>query len=174
MLKMWVNKVLDDWRIIELPYHNTVKKIYKREWSYNKWTNYITSTVDKTPLVKDFCFESPIFGQIAPESLSTGAIALIIMANEPDTVIPMCWLGDNCIPVMCEISNEQDVSASFGARFCNLDKANKIKVMETGDIIKGSEFNKYVGLNPKLNALAYEGMRTTDDYNKRKVIVTYG
>ena len=158
MLRMWVNHVIDDERIVRLPERMFVKHLYKREWSTGKWTNYITTTVDKTPLVKDFCFESPIFGQIAPESLSTGSIALIIMAHEPDTIMPLCWLGDNCISVLAEMCKELDCTISHGGVFYNFDDFDKVKIMETGDIIPGAEVTRYISFNRELDEKASKGM----------------
>lgn len=162
MLHMWINHEIEDWRIVKLPFRETVKEIYKREWSTGKWTNYITTQIDKTPLVKDYCFESPIFGQIAPESLSTGAIALIIMAHEPETIVPLCWLGDNCIPVLAEMCKELDCTISFGAVYYSFDDFEKIKIMETGDTIAGKDYSSYIDSIPGMYKKAMQGMIISD------------
>ena len=163
MLQLWINHEISDWRIITLPSRSTVKSIYKKEWSTGKWTNYISTKVDKTPLIKDYCFESPIFGQIAPESLSTGAIALIIMAHEPNTIMPMSWLGDNCIPVLADMCKELDCTASFGDRWCNMSVFDKIHILDTNDTINGKDFMDFILNHKDLNNLAQQGMLVAEE-----------
>ena len=57
-------------------YFNLFKK---KEWFNRESVKRIIYNIDKTVAVKDEYLESPVFGGMAPERLSTGCKAVILM-----------------------------------------------------------------------------------------------
>lgn len=78
-------------------YFNTHKN---KDWSND------SKEIDNTIAVKDEYLESPIFGGMAPERLSTGTKALILM-YETDEIVFATRCGDNCAPIILDIAKKK-------------------------------------------------------------------
>lgn len=73
----------------------------------------MVKTVDRTEVLGNDVFRSPILGMISSERLSGGVKTLISMYCWPEIQFWGSACGDNCIPLMCQIASEKDVSVKF-------------------------------------------------------------
>lgn len=69
----------------------------------------IIKNIDNSIAVKDEYIESPVFGGMAPERLSTGCKVVILMAVLEKPYIYATKCGDNCVPDMLDIAKTKDV-----------------------------------------------------------------
>lgn len=86
-------------------YFNLYKK---KEWFNDPYVKKIIKEIDNTIAVKDEYLESPIFGGMSPERLSTGVKGLILL-YETDEIIYGTRMGDNCNKFVFEMSNKKDI-----------------------------------------------------------------
>lgn len=91
-------------------YFNLFKK---KEWFNREAVKRIIYNIDKTVAVKDEYLESPVFGGMAPERLSTGCKAVILMEvlENPNIYATKC--GDNCVPDILEIAKRKDITITL-------------------------------------------------------------
>ncbi len=85
----------------------------KKEWFSDPFVRKVIKDIDNCEVVKDEYIESPVWGGIAPERLSTGVKALILMRVLPGANIYATKCGDNCAPYIIELSKEQDVTITL-------------------------------------------------------------
>lgn len=85
-----------------------------KEWFDNDFVKRVIREIDKSEHVKDEYIESPIFGAITPERLSNGAKCLIILYNVPGIHIYGTRMGDNCVPMLLELSKMKDIHITLG------------------------------------------------------------
>ncbi len=80
----------------------------KKEWFNRQDVKNVIMKIDNTKAVKDEYLESPVFGAISPDRLSTGCKALILMIiqNRP---VYATKCGDNCIDSIIEIANSKEL-----------------------------------------------------------------
>lgn len=91
-------------------YFNLFKK---KEWFNNPVVKRIIKNIDKTIAVKDEYLESPVFGGMSPDRLSTGCKAVILMEvlENPNIYATKC--GDNCVPDILEIAGRKDITITL-------------------------------------------------------------
>lgn len=65
--------------------------------------------VDKSEILSANCINSPVLGQIAPERLSGGVLALIIM-YVTDEIVDATKCGENCAKWIMEIGRRKNLS----------------------------------------------------------------
>lgn len=73
----------------------------------------VIKAIDNCEVVKDEYIESPVWGGIAPERLSVGVKALILMCVLSSVNIYATKCGDNCAPYIIELSKKQDVTITL-------------------------------------------------------------
>lgn len=86
-------------------YFNSHKK---KEWFNDPFVKRIIKEIDNTIAVKDEYMESPVFGGMSPDRLSTGCKALILMYLT-DEIVFATRCGDNCAPYILEIAKKKDL-----------------------------------------------------------------
>lgn len=69
---------------------------YEDEWFNDNLVKTMVFDVDSSIVESSHTINSPILGRIAPERLSGGVKALIIMYKEPDLIVNASACGDNC------------------------------------------------------------------------------
>lgn len=69
--------------------------------------------VDNTEVISDHLLISPVFGPMAPEYLSGGVKALILMYSQ-DKPVWASACGDNCAKWIVEISKKKDLTIVLG------------------------------------------------------------
>lgn len=79
------------------------------EWFADSFVREVIEAVDKSKVIAGEYIESSVLGGIAPERLSTGVKALILMRMRPDRIIYATRCGDNCAEWIVKLSLSQDV-----------------------------------------------------------------
>ena len=83
---------------------------YEEEWFNDNLVKTMVFDVDSSIVESPHMINSPILGQIAPERLSGGVKALIIMYKEPDLIVNASACGDNCAKWILEIGKRTDLT----------------------------------------------------------------
>ena len=73
----------------------------------------IINDIDRSEVLNAQCIKSPIFGQIAPTSLSGGCKTLLLMINEPEEIFNASTCGDNCARWILKLAEDRDVSINL-------------------------------------------------------------
>lgn len=87
-------------------YFNFMKK---REWFDDPFVRRVIKEIDKSEVINGEYIESPVFGGISPDRLSSGTKALILMRCDSQYTVYATRCGDNCFPFIKELSESQDV-----------------------------------------------------------------
>lgn len=132
MLRVHVKKWEDDC-IEDVKGYFKIHK--KRDWFNNPVVKRVILNIDKTIAVKDEYLESPIFGGMAPERLSTGCKAVILMEVLENPHIYGTRCGDNCWVDILEIATRKDVDVTL----CHCpqlpEDGFELLMVDTGEVI---------------------------------------
>lgn len=87
------------------------------EWFSDEFVQKIIREIDKSevqvvPNINSTNILSPVLGNIAPERLSSGCKALILI-HICDLKVNGDRLGDNCVPLLLELAGRKDVYISL-------------------------------------------------------------
>lgn len=116
------------------------KRYKKKEWFNDSFVRKVIKEIDKSEVIKDEYIESPVFGGISPESLSSGSKALIMMKMVPERVVYATRCGDNCAPLILELAEEQDVTILLHHCMGFPDKMHAIVVDTNREVFSYDEF----------------------------------
>lgn len=78
----------------------------KKEWFEDEFVRKVIKGIDKSEVIKGEYIESPVFGGMPPQYLSSGSKALILMKMQPDLVVYATRCGNNCAPYLIELATE--------------------------------------------------------------------
>lgn len=106
MLKIWVDGFKDGCIKDPNSYFNLHKK---KDWFNRQDIKEVIKEIDNTIAVKDEYLESPIFGGMAPERLSSGCKAVILLYVNPLCNVYASRCGDNCVPSIVKLAEKTDV-----------------------------------------------------------------
>ena len=106
MLKIWVNGFQKGCIKDPNSYFNLHKK---KDWFNRPDVKEVVKEIDNTIAVKDEYMESPIFGGMAPERLSSGCKAVILLYVNPLCNVYASRCGDNCAPAIVRLAEKTDV-----------------------------------------------------------------
>lgn len=87
---------------------------YEEEWFADELVKKMVFDVDGSTVESAHAIHSPVLGVIAPERLSGGVKALIIMYKEPELIVNASACGDNCAKWILEIGKLQDITIRLG------------------------------------------------------------
>ena len=90
--------------------------------------------VDASTVMSAHAINSPVLGIIAPERLSGGVKALIIMYKEPSLIVNASACGDNCAKWILEIGKRQDITVRLGYEM-EFKEPFEICIKNSGNII---------------------------------------
>lgn len=90
--------------------------------------------VDSSVVESAHAISSPILGVIAPERLSGGVKALIIMYKEPELIVNASACGNNCAKWILEIGKKQDITVRLGYEM-EFKEPFDICIMNSGHVI---------------------------------------
>ena len=107
MLYVKVGDFTDECIVDVSRYFNIFKE---KEWFADLFVRKVIKCVDNSEVIKGEYIESPVFGGMSPERLSSGAKALILMKMCPQYVVYATRCGDNCAPFILELAEQQDVT----------------------------------------------------------------
>lgn len=106
MLYIYVKGFQKDCIIDVNKYFNFRKK---KDWFNEESVKKIIKGIDDTIAVKDEYLESPVFGGMAPERLSGGCKAVIMLDVIDNINIYATKCGDNCAKYIQEIAESKDI-----------------------------------------------------------------
>lgn len=107
----------------------------KKDWFNTEIVKKIIKGIDNTIAVKDEYLESPVFGGMSPERLSTGCKAVILMAMT-DAHIYATRCGDNCVPYILEVAKIKDVEITLHHCMRFPEDGWEALIIETGKIVR--------------------------------------
>jgi len=111
MLKLEVGSVNNrDINIDDLFY---VRSQAHPEWFEDPFVRRMIQEVDKTEVLGNGAFQSPVLGIISSDRLSGGVKTLIILYELPTIKLWGSACGDNCLNLMFEISKMHDITVKF-------------------------------------------------------------
>lgn len=112
---------------------------------YNEMAIKAIEEIDGNEYIGDGVSKSKYLGILAPAQLSGGTKTLIYAMNNPEIVCPLGWLGNNCAPILAEISDKYDVTFTFAGSTFIFDASQKIHCMEKDIIVQGmTEYRRYI------------------------------
>lgn len=86
----------------------------ENDWLNTEFAKRVIKEIDNSVHVKDGYIESPFWGAMSPDKLSTGCKNVLLMKFYPDPVVfygTKC--GNNCLPFVLEIAREKDLDIHF-------------------------------------------------------------
>lgn len=92
---------------------NYFDAMYEESWFKSDMAKHIIRTIDKSEYIDGDYIRSPEFGGIPPRDLSTGCKALLILLNEPESIVSGDRMGDNCYPVLFEMAKDHDYTITL-------------------------------------------------------------
>lgn len=114
----------------------------KKEWFEDEFVRKVIKGIDKSEVIKGEYIESPVFGGMPPQYLSSGSKALILMKMQPDLVVYATRCGNNCAPYLIELATERDVTVMLHHPFRFPDvfpDGFVIKLVESGKEVHSDE-----------------------------------
>lgn len=117
-------------------YFNMFKK---KEWFDNLVVRRVIKNIDRTEVVKGEYLESPAFGGMSPDRLSTGCKAVILMEtlDNPDIYATHC--GDNCVEDILEIASRKDVTITLHHYMKFPDSGFEALMLNSGKMVNSME-----------------------------------
>lgn len=110
----------------------------QKEWFNTDIVKKIIKGIDNTIAVKDEYLESPIFGGMSPERLSTGCKAVILMAMT-NAHIYATRCGNNCVPYILEVAKTKDVEITLHHCMDFPEDGWEALIIETGKVVKSEK-----------------------------------
>lgn len=107
---------------------------YEEEWFEDEFVKEMVLDVDGSTVESAHAIESPVRGLIAPERLSGGVKALIIMYKEPELLVNASACGDNCAKWILKIGRRQDITVRLGYEM-EFPEPFEILIKNSGNII---------------------------------------
>lgn len=107
---------------------------YEEEWFEDELVKEMVQDVDGSTVVSEHIINSPVLGMIAPERLSGGVKALIIMYKEPHLIVNASACGDNCAKWILEIGKKQDITIRLGYEM-EFNEPFDICIKNSGNVI---------------------------------------
>lgn len=111
---------------------------YEDEWFEDDFVKMMVQDVDGSTVISAHSIDSPVLGIIAPERLSGGVKALIIMYKEPDLIVNASACGDNCAKWILEIGKKQDIMVRLGYEM-EFEEPFDICIKNSGKVIHNYE-----------------------------------
>lgn len=111
---------------------------YEDEWFEDDFVKMMVQDVDGSTVISAHSIDSPVLGTIAPERLSGGVKALIIMYKEPDLIVNASACGDNCAKWILEIGKKQDITVRLGYEM-EFEEPFDICIKNSGKVIHNYE-----------------------------------
>lgn len=84
------------------------RRSFLDEWMTDSMVRDMIQDVDNSQVIDTYCIQSPVLGQIAPDKLSGGVKALVLMLKT-DYEIWATACGDNCAKWILKIAGKKDL-----------------------------------------------------------------
>ena len=106
----------------------------KRDWFNDDLVKKIIKDIDNTIAVKDEYLESPVFGGMAPERLSGGCKAVILMYVQ-DRPVYGTKCRDNCFKSILDVAKVKDITIYLKHCLTGWGDNFEITFVETGKVV---------------------------------------
>lgn len=107
---------------------------YEEEWFEDELVKKMVLDVDSSSVISAHAIDSPVLGVIAPERLSGGVKALIIMYKEPSLIVNASSCGNNCVKWILEIGKIQDITIRLGYEM-EFEEPFEICIKNSGKVV---------------------------------------
>lgn len=115
---------------------------YTDEW-LDDWAKRVVREIDNSELISEGMVQSPVLGPITIREISGGAKALITMNSDNTVISNANSCGDNCAPLLAELSRKKDFSVYLSYPMKFEDLIFDMKIARTGRIChKAAEYEK--------------------------------
>lgn len=112
------------------------KNTYKDSWITKDLSKEMIKDIDKSVVLDSARIDSPIFGVMSPVQLSGGVKTLLLIANDKNHIFNASNCGDNCAKWLLEIAKNEKVTINLRHLMDFGDQEFKIRVINTGAIVK--------------------------------------
>jgi hypothetical protein len=112
------------------------KNTYKDSWITKDLSKEMIKDIDKSVVLDSARIDSPIFGGMSPVQLSGGVKTLLLIANDKKHIFNASNCGDNCAKWLLEIAKNEKVTINLRHLMDFGDQEFKIRVINTGAIVK--------------------------------------
>ena len=110
--------------------------VYEDRWITKPLTKEMIKAVDKSEVIDERAILSPVFGYMSPKGLSGGVKTLILIDNDRKNVYDATNCGGNCAKWLLKIAEKKKVIINLGYFMDFGENEFKIRVMNTGKIVK--------------------------------------
>lgn len=115
---------------------------YTDEW-LDDWAKRVVREIDNSELISEGMVQSPVMGPITIRGISGGAKALITMNSDNTVISNVNSCGDNCAPLLAELSRKKDFSVYLSYPMKFEDLIFDMKIARTGRIChRAAEYEK--------------------------------
>ena len=136
MLNLYIHAPVTDFRVFNIDSQFGL-------WCDAQWFNpmavRLIEEIDGNKYIGNGVSDSPYLGIIAPAALSGGIKTLIYAMNNPATVCPLQWLGQNLSKILVELSNTYDVSFVYTGSCFLFENDQKIYLPEYNTSVTGND-----------------------------------
>lgn len=113
---------------------------YKRkEWFDDEIVQECIRTIDNSEVIAGEYIESPVWGGMSPDKLSTGCKATILMQVLEEPYLYGTRCGDNCVPLILKIAEKKDVTLLLHHCMHFPDSGFELIMKESGKLIRTQE-----------------------------------
>ena len=125
MLNIYVGEMANSLTQVKSYFNNVLEDKYLE----TDFAKKVVKEIDNSDLINKNLVISPVIGSIPPSMISGGSKALIIL-NFTDEIIPLYLMGENCYPILANISKDKDVTVTTDStvRFFELSNNNLDKI----------------------------------------------
>ncbi|MBR1742408.1 MAG: DUF4869 domain-containing protein [Lachnospiraceae bacterium] len=84
--------------------------VNKQGWFTTDFERKVLADIEKADIINESTFNSPIYGALPMDRLSTGTKSVIIANRFPDKIVNATQCGNNCAKWFLEMSRDKDVT----------------------------------------------------------------
>lgn len=116
--------------------------MYDSSWLCSETAKSIIKEIDDSEYIDGEYIQSPILGGMSPRDLSTGCKALLIILNEPETIVSGDRMGDNCFPILLNLAKEHDITITL----CHYVDLSQYEPLDIQNVITGERVTSAIEL----------------------------
>lgn len=147
------------------PYDGSIDQIfysqYEDEWFDDPFVKRMIKEIDESEAVSAYLIKSPVLGAINFERLSGGVKVLIMLYKMPEMQQWGSSCGDNCMPLLAEISRRQDITVKFSHCPSGFPENIKARFQDDGEVVYHRRALE-IGIIDRLNKELEEENRSSE------------
>ena len=111
------------------------KNTFRSEWLEDPLVIEMIRDVDSSEVLGNGAIKSPVLGVIAPNTLSGGVKALILIYKQPDKIFNASNCGDNCAKWLLKLGEMMDITINLHHLMNFGDGDYKINVLNEDKVV---------------------------------------